>query len=393
MRRVLLAFLTAAALLLAFRAGNRQSIRARDENSGPALPLDGRGRVVGSKRTNPRRRLTLVALALFSLILGTIGFGIWPGFASHSSVGMPVGGVTLLHDRLQLNEETAISGQPTVVNVQMWQTGFPDVSIIELRLSFDSPRAEDHWYVVASGDYVVDKDRDLSLFCNYGDGTPVGDRVRCSPQAGNPEMEFSFDRELGTSAGSPQATDSVVNLAGYDRERVTVVEGPMPATNELGENIVEVRLPITTPKTSTVNGDEFVSVAPIGQQPESFGSGPPLATPCSLDSESMFVLTGTCSAVLPVHVSATTVDVNFEMGSRTVEYAAPDTVSDDAVVWELESGFPGAQALVADPFAQEDEARRAFIAALVLSVSVSSVLLFVERFLFHRPASRRGQAE
>jgi len=352
-----------------------------------------RSAVERMERARPRRRLALAVLALFSIILGTIGFGIWPGFASNGTVSKPVGGVMLLHDRLQSAEETAIFGQPTAVDVQLWKTGFPDVSVMELRLSFESPRSEDHWYVVASGDYVVDRQRDMSLFCNYGDGLPVGDRVRCSPQAGNPEMEFSFDQELGASAGTHQVTDSVENLAGYDRERVTVVEGPMPATNELGENIVEIWLPISTPKISTVNGDEFVSVAPIGERPRSFGSGPLLAEPCSLESESMFVLTGSCSAVVPVQVSATTVDVSFEMGSRTVEYAAPDTISDDAVVWDIAGGFPGAQALIADPFAQEDEARRAFIAALVLSVSVSFVLLLVERFLFHRPASHWTQAE
>ena len=332
-----------------------------------------------------RRRL-LISLAGSALVLGIVGFGIWPGYTFIETAESPTGGVLILHDRLPIENDRSIVGQPVDIEVEMWTTGVPGVSMLALRMNFQQPQPEDNWYVIASGDYVVDSSRDLTLFCKYGDGQLLAEEVRCNAQAGNPQMEFAFDQQLGFT-GAAEVTNSISELQGYNRERVTVVRGEMPAVNELGEYIVDVYLPISSPTTKTVNGDEFVSVLPVAPNLRSFASGPPLDESCLLATpqiHSLFALTPNCAPVTQVQVRSITVDPGFEVGNRTVEYSAPDTVSDDVVKWSLDGGFPGAKALISDPFAKEDESRRAFIAALVLSLSVSFALLLIERLMFHR---------
>jgi hypothetical protein len=340
-----------------------------------------------------RQRRILVVLAVSAVVLSVLGYSIWPGFNFLDGAKTPTGGVLLLHDQVSTADDATLLGQRASINVEMWETGSPGVSILALRLNFSSPQWEGRWHIVASGDYAVDADLDNSLYCKYGRGHAHADRIRCSEQVGNPEIEFSFDQELGSWSGSRAVDGSVVDLAGYDRGRVTIISGSMPETNEIGENIVDVWLPITTPRSNTVNGDEFVAVPPIAPRPRMFGEGPLLAQPCTLKSsvQFLFALTDKCEPVAVVQVSDTTVDIGLDLGRRTVEYASPDTVTDDAVTWHVSGGFPGAQALIADPFAQEDDSRRAFIAALILSISVSFGLLLVERRLFHRRVAGRSE--
>lgn len=135
-----------------------------------------------------------------------------------------------------------------------------------------------------------------------------------------------------------------------------------------------------------VGGDEFLALAPIAADDQFWSGGPDLDEPCELDPERPpkgLALTQTCAPVAMVQATRTIVDPGVEVGSRTVEYSAPDTDTDDIVRWTTAGGFPGVQALLGDPFAQADESRRAFV-ALVLSGAVSFALLFVERLLFHR---------
>ncbi|WP_353807873.1 hypothetical protein [Agromyces sp. SYSU T00194] len=210
--------------------------------------------------------------------------------------------------------------------------------------------------------------------------------IECGSQAGNPAMMFSFDQELGNSLGQEVVAESVAQLEGYDRNRVSVVSGRMPNTREDGQSVAVVWLPISTPPSFTVNGDQFVAFPPIALAPNAWAPGPPLDESCELEPSEVaatFALTQGCLPVNPVTVTSTVVDTQVDVGSRTVEYAAPDTVTDDEVVWAVDGGFPGGQALLRDPFAQSDESRRAFFAALVIGGGLSFALLFVERILFH----------
>lgn len=283
-------------------------------------------------------------------------------------------------------------GTRAEVGVRIWSTGQPGVSIAELEIRFESPPSGDHWYVVASGDWSVAPHAEPGLYCKYGEGRVVDDRIRCAARAGNPAMEFRVDQELGNFTGKPVVSDSVVDFKGYDRERVTVVSGSMPPSGADGENVAVIWLPIATPSAVAVNGDELIAFPPIAWLDSEWGSGPPLSEPCNVVREADlwpdFIITRICVPTTYVNVTSATVDSGIELGIRAVEYAAPDTVSDNELRWSIEGGFPGARALVRDPFAQADESWRAFVAALLLSGGVSFALLFVERLAFHSPGGR-----
>lgn len=374
---------------MTWRAVRRSPTTVTDGRLNPVVEDLPAPRVEKSQRR--RWSLALTSLFIAAIALVVIGFAIWPGFGFLDKGRTPGGGVLLLHDLLPFDEGgDDVLGTRAEVDVQLWSTGSPGVSIAEVGIRFESPRSDDRWYLVASGDWVVTADRELSLYCKYGEGRVVGDRIRCDTQAGNPEMNFRFDQELGNLTTTDVVANSVVELDGYDRERVSVVSGWMPSANEMGESVAEVWLPIATPPIMSTGGEDFFAYPPVGWRDvvSAWGTGPPLAEPCDVENSDLrafFALTESCAPVTVVSVTGATLDPGIEVGSRTVEYAAPDTVSDDELRWAVEGGFPGAQAVVRDPFAQADESRRAFIAALVLSGGVSFALLFVERLLFHRP--------
>ena len=120
-----------------------------------------------------------------------------------------MGGVLLLHDLLPFDDDGVdVAGVRAEVQVRMWSTGYPEVSIAELEIEFESPRVDDRWYVIASGDWAVSAERDLSLYCAYGDGRMVGDRIECAAQAGNAAMAFRFDQELSNFTPDDQVTKS-----------------------------------------------------------------------------------------------------------------------------------------------------------------------------------------
>lgn len=338
----------------------------------------------------------LPGLLVVAILLCVAGYGIWPGFRGTGAGEAPVGGVLLLHDLLPFDDDGVdVAGVRAEVQVRMWSTGYPEVSIAELEIEFESPRVDDRWYVIASGDWAVSAERDLSLYCAYGDGRMVGDRIECAAQAGNAAMAFRFDQELSNFTPDDQVTKSVRDYDGYDSDRVAVVSGAMPEKDAYGRSAVTVWLPIATPSILSVSGDDFFALPPVGWFDSSYGSGPPLGEKCDSPPTplwALFMLTKTCAPVTYISVTNTSVDSGIELGNRAVEYASPDTVSDDALRWSVEGGFPGGRALVSDPFAQADESRRAFFAALVLSGGVSFLLLFAERWLFHGKSSRRERS-
>jgi hypothetical protein len=326
-----------------------------------------------------------------AIILSAVGFAIWPGFSFLQSNRTPIGGVLLLHDRLPFEAEgDELLGLAAEVDVDFWASGEPGVSIAELTIQLESPRPDDHWYVVSSGDFAVSADRYENLYCKYGSGMLVDGRIECASQAGNPAHEFRFDQELGDAINTVESAKSIIDLEGYDKEQVTVVSGSMPTAREDGRAVVDVWLPISSPRTYNVGGDEFIAVPPIAWTDVEWGVGPLLAEPCEFEASEVFarfVLTKSCTPVTSISISRTFVDAGVDIGSRAVEYASPDTVSDDALEWDMDGGFPGARALIRDPFEQADESRRAFLAALVLSAGVSFALLSFERILFHRKHS------
>lgn len=351
---------------------------------------------VPATREGDSRRFERRALALFAVVailLAVAGYAIWPGFSYLEPRRALTGGVLVLHDPEFYGPEG--EGQEAEIDAEMWETGVPGVSTMRLTMRFDAPASEDRWYVVASGDYAVKRNLDPSLYCLYGDGIEEKGRIVCSAQAGNPAIELRFDQELGGAIGVAEVVRSVEEISGYDRRQVTVLSGAMPSDRGDGVYEVELALPIATPPRRIVGGDEFLAFAPIAARDQMWSSGPDLENPCRLEAGSHpapLALTETCAPVRSVLSTVTKIDPGVEVGVRTVEYATPDTDSDDVVRWTMAGGFPGAQVLVTDPFARADESRRAFAAALVLSGAVSSGLLFVERLVFHRGGRSRSRA-
>jgi hypothetical protein len=356
----------------------------RSKEVTPALEMQREEGNTSEARLHARGKGRALLLLTGAVLLAFSAVLIWPGLLPTSNAPTPKGGITIMHDRVPLEEPHATRGLSARASVDVWEAGVPNVSMVSMLLTFDSPLPHDHWYVVASGDYAVQADLPVSMYCKYGDAKPAGDRLWCAPQLDNPRTSYRFGQELATDSGGELAAFSVQSLAGYDRENVTVISGIMPKANAMGDYEVELILPIRAQASLRVNGDQYLAVPPIGLRPTTYSQGARLKQPCATREDTFFVLTETCAPVAPVLISETKVDLGVLIGSRTIEYASPDTVSDDELVWRVDEGFPGGKALVSDPFAQQDETRRAFVAALFLSLSLSLVLLLVEQLLFHR---------
>lgn len=93
---------------------------------------------------------------------------------------------------------------------------------------------------------------------------------------------------------------------------------------------------------------------------------------------------------MPMTVESLTLHVDLGIGAGYVEAASPDTASDDALIWEMDGAFPGAQATMVDPYSRRNESVRAFFAALLLGLSGSAAVLIVERLLLHGSESQVG---
>lgn len=278
MRAFLGVLASIVALAMTWRAVRRRTTSGTDGGLDPVVEDSP---APPAEESSPRRwNLALTTLIVAAAALIVAGFAIWPGFGLLDKGRTPDGGVLLLHDLLPFDEGSdEVLGTRADVDVQLWSTGSPGVSIAEVAIRFESPRSDDRWYLVASGDWVVAPDRERSLYCKYGEGRIVGDRIRCDPQAGNPEMDFRFDQELGNFTGADVVADSVVDFDGYDRERVTVVTGRMPSVNEMGESVARIWLPIATPPVLSAGGEDFFAYPPVAWRDvvSTWGSGPPLA--------------------------------------------------------------------------------------------------------------------
>lgn len=153
-----------------------------------------------------------------------------------------------------------------------------------------------------------------------------------------------------------------------------------------------VELPISTPPTAKVSGNEFVRYGRIGFSDWEWGGGPAVEPECTRppDEGSTFVLLSACAPLEQVIVTSTRFDTGYEIGARTVEYSSPDVASDDRLVWAVDGPFPGGQALINDPFEEGQETRRSFAAGVLISLAVSVLALSIQAFLTPDEAGRRS---
>ncbi|WP_233256971.1 hypothetical protein [Promicromonospora sp. AC04] len=320
------------------------------------------------------------------LVSVVAGFVVWPGYAAVPNAPQVAGGVLIMHDHVETDGGSRYVGLRATVEAQQWETGVPDVSMLQLDVKFEAPIADHRWYVVASGDYGVVQGLPLSLYCHLAAGQPsAGGGVACPGGDLSQEMEFEFGRELGFHGGSNTITSSIVDLDGYDRRDVTVVSGLVPDPDpDTGEVAVTIQLPIATPAKATVSGKEFVRYGAIGFSDWEWGASVPLAQGCTLEppvKTADVVLMSTCVPLERVIVTSTAFDTGLDVGARAVEYSSPDVVSDDRVTWIVDGSFPGGQALLNDPFAEGQETQRSFVAGLLISLGVSFLVLLIEEWL------------
>jgi hypothetical protein len=341
------------------------------------------------------RRFSGPAIWLVLFLVSVItGFIVWPGYAAVPSAPQIAGGVLIMHDHVETDGGSSYVGLRAAVEAEQWETGVPDVSILQLDVKFEAPIAPHRWYVVASGDYDVVQGLPPSLYCHGPASRPsVDGGVECPGDDFSHAMEFEFGSELGFHGGLDTITSSIVDLDGYDHGDVTVVSGLVPEPDpDTGEVTVTVQLPIATPATESVSGKEYARYGAIGFSDWEWGASVPLEQSCTIKppvDTADVVLMSTCAPLEQVNVTSTVFDAGLDVGTRAVEYSSPDVVSDDRVAWIIDGPFPGGQALLNDPFNEAQETQRSFTAGLLISLGVSFLVLLIEELLGNPRRNRR----
>jgi hypothetical protein len=328
-------------------------------------------------------RLSLTILLVTALVGLSVGFALWASASLKDSPQPVSGGVLIFHD-VEYAEPGTVWGQKADLDVEMWQSGIPNVSILQITINFDSPLAGQKWYLVASGDYSVANSLSPSMYCRSGEGTANGDEIRCPSTSDQPSMTFSFGEQLGFYEGERRIRASVVDLVGYDRSAMTVVRGVIPPSISGGSSVT-VWLPVSTLQRSSVSGNTYLTFPPIGAPTTSFGAGPDLSVSCELGETEDWpyvVLVSSCTQLNPIKITSTRFDPGIQLGTGSIQYASPVLAADDLLVWRVEGGLPQAQAWISDPFAANGVATTSFIAGLFISFGLSLIAVALDRLLF-----------
>lgn len=331
------------------------------------------GSRVKADATVPRWSIGLLTLVAVVAAIG--GVALWPGFGSLLPQHQPSGGLIFAQAAAQGVQEDFSDKQTAGVQIDTWDTGTPNVSILSVAIEFDHPRVGSDWALIASGDFSVPDNRALSLYCKYGPGVRDGANVVCPAVLDNPQVRFRFDDLLGNALESNGPLFGVHDLEGYDPTDVTVLTGKVPRRDAGGISRVELYLPVSRIPVLQVGEDKRVSLPTIGLDSfTNYGQGDLISSKCSsVAAEPEFILSSHCDRVVRMPLTSIDLRVGVDVGTGYIESSSPDTVTDDELHWRVESFLSKPQAVIADPYSRQKESIRAFFAALIFGVAGSAL--------------------
>lgn len=362
--------------------------------SAPPLDVPRAEGVSSGDEVDPRARPRWVRITTGSIVVViavlAIGGGLllWPSAVASPSPPDVSGGILLLQ-----NADLPLEANPQVytadIDTTLQSTGMDGVSLLRLTITFlkPTPHVGDvpvlaSWYLVTSGDYVAVADAPDNFYCS---GETLmkrsEDHIACGTIEG-PEVQFFFDSELAF-ASPDGAYESVVDLAGYEPGRSSVITGSIVDGGAEGTTIT-LELPVRTPREEPVGASTFLNFPPIGLVDNEWGGGPRVIANCNSKPQLTpdFFLPSTCAALNFIKVQSVAFDVDRSLNAETIAFAAPDTLTDEHLGWEVDGGFAGGQALVTDPFVAQSEVQHSFLAGILISLGVSLIVVLVERIAF-----------
>jgi len=321
-----------------------------------------------------RRRLLSAGGGFFALAMLTAGIAFWPGFSFFSPQHTPTGGLLFFQS---IEPESVVAPgneQSASISIDTWDAGASGVTIAAISMEFDHPTVGSKWFLVASGDLAVLRDRDRSLYCLYGRARTDRAGLACPASPDNPTIRFRFDDVLATKYEQSGALFGLRDLEGYDPGEVAVVQGIVPAPDLSGRSSVELHLPVARIAINSVGEEKRVSLPSLGFEPlVHYGQGDNLNHECSAAPVGDFLFSRECVPVRRLTLSALRLTMGADLESGYIEASSPNTVSDDELRWEAQDHLTKPQAVIADPYSRRSESIRAFIAALLFGGAGSAL--------------------
>lgn len=273
------------------------------------------------------------------------------------------------------------------IDATIWRTGFPGISIVELKLQFEKPPLGAHWYAIASGQYQIPESAPLPAYCVYpGDLGPDG-TVLC------PRDELIGSAGARYRTGGLGAIDhdnrvrAIVDHEAYDEGTASVVEGTFTDAGRSGDRAASltISLPIRSPRQRRAGSQTIGALAPIASYNQSdLGLNEDLG-PVAYQTRgrlSTYAETATRKPLTGIKISSIRLTLREELNYKDVASSRPPVVSNDRLVWDNpEIRRDGVQYVLHDPVAANSQLVRTFGAGLTASIGFAFMLLLLEPLL------------
>jgi hypothetical protein len=353
------------------------------------IPQEGRG-------TFTRR--WVVPLLAGAAVCFFVAFFLWrEGFAVERQP-RAIGGLLLFVDseetRSQIVEDEPVAA---AVDAQMWETGFPNTSLLSLSLKFANPKPGLRWYVVVSGQYNPDPGTDVNTFCVYG-GTPtrMADRVRCrnvslrSAIDGSTDIEYRFGDRIG-SIYEEEIHKISDSFDGYIDGDSTVITGRLISSDRDSETLIHI--PFPTPHHVTIAGDELWALAPIAPFDRGdYGTAEKIRSlpPQYADTSAYFASVSTGHPIDFIRLPTLSLELREGLDGRELAWASPPPDRPDVLAWSTDRGgdLGPFSFRIHDAVAQTGIARRSFLAGVFVSVGAALLVLLLEQWLTRKSKPR-----
>lgn len=320
----------------------------------------------------------LLPMALLMAASTISAIVLWPeGFSSDHPDSVKGGLLVFVSRDLRHGYGSSVS-----VQSKIWDLDH-DGAMLAIKLSFDHGSAGRRFYVVVSGQYQLDSQADLSLFC-MGPTLGIRDpnKVRCSDISlgGAEAVEYRFDDQLGAKVNA-EIWD-VIDTNGYDAPSAGVITGiirPNPF-----DDPVQLYVPIKAPVRHRLGSTEYRAFAPIAIGDNEGGSSHRLRDlPTEFaDYADLYYDNRDGVPIENPKVVQADFSLREQLGTRQIQWSNPPANPPNSLHWtQDQQGIAGVEIQTSDPFNQNSLSQRSFIAGVAVSVAAAALLLLIERLL------------
>jgi hypothetical protein len=350
----------------------------------PCTPTQGTG-----KREPSFIKQWVVPLLVVAVSFGLASWLIWQGGLASSDREPQVRGGLLLFVAAPQNNDIEAS-----VAAVIHPTGYEDISLLNLTLTFNGVYPGLRWFIAASGQYNPHIDTELNAFCDRGGrASRTANTINCQDNDydGSVDVKYDFADHIGSLNGRQirQITDS---MDGYLDSDAVVASGTLAGNRQWPPSsafITAITLPVHTLTVAHLGSDEYFAYPPIAIFDRGdIGVGSTLGEIATVNDVSANARFADSSTRLPVnYLRLSSVTLAIDVGTRVSElsWASPPTAQIDQLKWRsTREGFDGVRFTLHDPFAANRLSRNDFIAGIFASIAASALLLLLERLIERR---------